>query len=215
MLEIKNLTFSYDTNNQVLQDINAAFNEGEVIAIQGKSGQGKSTLLSILSGLENDFEGELIYQNQIINKKQLFDYNIKNISMIFQDLNLINYLSIKDNIKQGYIIKDKKVNEQDLQDYLKMFNLEELDINKMPSSLSGGQQQRIAIIRALLANTSIILADEPTSSVDKQNSTIIIDELKKLAKEQNKIVIIVTHDEAVAKMCDQTYLLDGGKLVLN
>ncbi|WP_423364175.1 ATP-binding cassette domain-containing protein [Mycoplasma sp. P36-A1] len=212
MLQIKDLSFSYDSNIKVLDNLNATFESGQVVAIQGKSGQGKSTLLTILAGLENNYSGELLFDNKVIEKKDLFEYNKENVSIIFQELNLIKYLSIDDNIKQGYLVKNKQYSAENLEKFIKKFDMDTINLGKMPATLSGGQQQRVAIIRALLSNTKIILADEPTSSVDSENSLNIIHELRKIAQEEDKIIIVVTHDDIVAKECDKTYLLNNNGL---
>ncbi|MDL2211771.1 ATP-binding cassette domain-containing protein [Erysipelotrichaceae bacterium OttesenSCG-928-M19] len=213
MLEIRNLSFSYDKQTKILDDLNVQFNSGKVIAIQGESGQGKSTLLAILAGLEKDFEGQLVLDDEIINKAQLFKYSKENISMIFQELNLIKYLNLVDNIKQGCLIKGKAFSQEKMREYLEIVNLSDLDLNKYPATISGGQQQRIAIIRALLADTKIILADEPTASIDQKNADAIINELKELAKQEDKIVIVVTHDNYIAKQCNEIYYLNDTSLV--
>ncbi|MDF9866910.1 putative ABC transport system ATP-binding protein [Bacilli bacterium PM5-3] len=213
MLEIKDLSFSYDNKQMILENVNMKFKEGRVIAIQGESGQGKSTLLAILAGLESNFDGQIILNDELINKGKLYQYNKDNISIIFQELNLIKYLDILDNIKQGCFIKNKVFEKDKMFDYLKMLNLDNLNLAKFPSTLSGGQQQRIAIIRALLSDTKIILADEPTASIDAKNADTIISEMKLLASKENKIVIVVTHDNLIAKQCDEVYLLENTKLV--
>lgn len=213
MLEIKNLSFSYESDIMVLEDININFESGKVIAIQGESGQGKSTLLAILAGLEKSYTGEIVLDGQVINKNNLYKYNKENISMIFQELNLIKYLNIVDNIKQGCLVKQKAFNLDLMNDYIKRLNLEKLNLSKYPSALSGGQQQRVAIIRALLSDTKVILADEPTASIDSKNANAIINELKELACSEDKIIIVVTHDNGIAKQCDEILLLDNTKLI--
>lgn len=207
MLEIRNMNFSYDAKNEILKDLNMSFNEGNVVAIQGESGEGKSTLLTILSGLESRYNGDIVLDDKIINKGDLHKYNKENVGIVFQELNLINYLNLKDNILQGCQVKNKQVDLEKMHAYLEHFNLSDLDLNKFPSTLSGGQQQRIAIIRALLSDMKIILADEPTASIDRKNSYKIINQLKELAKKEDKIVIVITHDNGIAKECDEIYNL--------
>lgn len=213
MLEIKNISFSYEQNNMILEDLSMSFEEGKVVAIQGESGQGKSTLLTILSGLETRYQGEIILDGQVINKSDLHKYNKENVGIIFQELNLINYLNLKDNLLQGCLVKNKPINLDKMNEYLQHFNVSDLDLNKYPSTLSGGQQQRIAIIRALLSDMKIILADEPTASIDSKNSSLIIEQLKDLAKKENKIVIVITHDNEIALECDEIYSLKNKKLL--
>lgn len=213
MLEIKNISFSYEANNMILQDLDMSFNEGKVVAIQGESGEGKSTLLTILSGLESRFQGEIILDDKVINKSELHKYNKENIGIIFQELNLINYLNLQDNLLQGCLVKNKPIDTNKMKEYLDYFNLSDLDLNKYPTTLSGGQQQRIAIIRALLSDMKIILADEPTASIDSKNSNLIIEQLKELAKKESKIVIVITHDNEIASQCDEIYSLKNKKML--
>ncbi len=212
MLEIKNLSFSYDNNVRILDDLDVVFDRGQTYAIIGESGEGKSTLLSVLAGLDNRYEGIIKCEGSEIKKSKLKRFNQDEISIIFQDNNLLNYMSIIENIKQGCIVKKKPVNIEVLSKYLSDFNLKKLNVNAYPNILSGGQQQRIAIIRSLISNTSIILADEPTANLDKKNANIIIRQLQHLAKNENKIVIIVTHSNEIAKRCDVKYRLMDGKL---
>lgn len=213
MIKLENISFSYDGSNNVLEDINIEFHSKKVVAIQGMSGVGKSTLLAIIAGQENQYKGNLIFKENIIEPANLFDYCKENVSIIFQSLNLLNYLNIKDNIIQSSLIRDKNYDENRIIDYVKLLNLEDITLTNYPSKLSGGQQQRIAIIRALLCDTKIILADEPTANIDKDNAKIIINQLKKLAKEEDKIIIIVTHDDKVAQMCDKKYILKDKHLM--
>lgn len=213
MLEIKNISFSYEESSPILNELNATFEEGKVIAIQGESGQGKSTLLSILAGLEKDYDGSIVLDDQQIKKNELHSYNKDNISIVFQELNLIKYLSLNDNLEQGCLVKGKVCSESLKKSYMDFFNLNDLNLKEYPAKISGGQQQRIAIIRALLSDTKVILADEPTASIDTMNSNTIIDVIKLVAQKTNKIVIIVTHDDHVADECDEVYLLKDTKLI--
>lgn len=212
MLEVKNLNFKYEKTKPILNNLNLQFESGKVIAIQGESGAGKSTLLAILSGLEKEYEGELVFNDKIIGKSDLHQYNKENVSIIFQDLNLIKYLNLKENIKQGCAVKGKKLDENRLNAYVDTLNLRDLDLEKYPLTLSGGQQQRIAIIRALLSNTKIILADEPTASIDSKNSKAIIEELKLLAQQEDKIIIVITHNNSIAMECHERYQLENGNM---
>ena len=202
MLQIENLSFSYD-DKKVLDNINLSFNRGKSYAIVGKSGCGKTTLLSVLGGLENKYVGNIKYNSKVIDKASISKYHRENVSIIFQNLNLIDYLTINENIIEEHRIRRKKIVSLDEIDRLfEEFDIEEIDKSDYPCKLSGGQQQRIAIIRTILSDTDIILADEPTASLDKHNSDAIIDKLNGIAKDFNKIVIIVTHDKSIADKCD-------------
>ncbi|MDR1782388.1 MAG: ATP-binding cassette domain-containing protein [Bacilli bacterium] len=215
MLKLKDISFSYQNNVEIFDKLNIEFEENKTYAIQGVSGSGKTTLLNIIAGLDDSYKGEIIYQDQVIDKNKLQDYRKNRVSIIFQDNNLLNYLNIKDNIKQGCLIKNKAFDEALFNEYLTQFKLDNLNLNSYPSILSGGQQQRVAIIRSLLSKTDIILADEPTASVDEVTAMKIIEELKELSHNENKLVIIVTHQKDIANKCDYVYHLQDYNLVLD
>lgn len=207
MLEIKDISFSYQKDKHILKNVNACFEQGKVIAVQGESGQGKSTLLTILSGLEKDYEGSIVLDGNIVDKKSLHNFNRESISIIFQDLNLLNYLNIEENLRQGCLVKQKECSDIMQKACLEFFSIQNLNLKDYPAKISGGQQQRVAIIRALLSDTKIILADEPTANIDAKNAKTIVQVIAQVAKQENKIVILVTHDDNIAKLCDETYFL--------
>lgn len=205
ILEIKNVTYGYkDAETKVLSSVNYSFEIGKFYAIIGKSGTGKSTLLSLLAGLDNPEEGEILFKDENIEKTGYTNHRKNNISLVFQNYNLIDYLTPLENIRL--------VNNRASGDILNELGLDNQQIRRNVMKLSGGQQQRVAIGRALVSEAPIILADEPTGNLDEHTAGEIIDILKKLAKERNKCVIVVTHSKEVARAADTVLELNNKKL---
>ena len=197
-LEIKNVTYSYaNSKEKVLSLINQGFELGKFYAIIGKSGTGKSTLLSLLAGLDKPNSGEILFNNENIEKAGYSNHRKNNISLVFQNYNLIDYLSPLENIRL--------VNSKASEDIL-------LELGLGGKNLSGGQKQRVAIARALVSEAPVILADEPTGNLDETTAGEIIEVLKKLAKERNKCVIVVTHSKEVASAADTILELNNKRL---
>ena len=204
-LEIKNVTYSYaNSKEKVLYLINQSFELGKFYAIIGKSGTGKSTLLSLMAGLDKPNSGEILFNNENIEKTGYSNHRKNNISLVFQNYNLIDYLSPLENIRL--------VNNKASEDILLELGLDRSQTRRNVMKLSGGQQQRVAIARALVSEAPVILADEPTGNLDEATAGEIIDVLKKLAKERNKCVIVVTHSKEVASAADIILELSNKKL---
>jgi len=205
ILEIKNVTYGYkDAETKVLSSVNYSFEIGKFYAIIGKSGTGKSTLLSLLAGLDKPEEGEILFKDENIEKTGYTNHRKNNISLVFQNYNLIDYLTPLENIKL--------VNNKASGDILNELGLDNQQIRRNVMKLSGGQQQRVAIGRALVSEAPIILADEPTGNLDEHTAGEIIAILKKIAKEINKCVIVVTHSKEVARAADTVLELNNKKL---
>lgn len=205
ILEIKNVSYSYSSSNEeVLSLVNRGFEQGRFYAIIGKSGTGKSTLLSLLAGLDSPDTGQILFKNNNIEEKGHSNHRKNNISLVFQNYNLIDYLTPLENIRL--------VNKNASEDILLELGLDKSQTRRNVMKLSGGQQQRVAIARALVSEAPIILADEPTGNLDDVTAGEIIDILKQLAMERNKCVIVVTHSKEVAKAADIVLELKDRKL---
>lgn len=205
VLEIKNVTYTYSGSREtVLLSVNQGFELGKFYAIIGKSRAGKSTLLSLLAGLDKPNSGRILFENEDISEKGYSNHRKNNISLVFQNYNLIDYLSPLENIR----LVNSKAPEEILLD----LGLDKSQIKRNVMKLSGGQQQRVAIARALVSEAPIILADEPTGNLDSATADEIIGILKKLAKERNKCVIVVTHSKEVANAADIVLELGDMKL---
>ncbi|WP_415350319.1 ABC transporter ATP-binding protein [Enterococcus faecium] len=201
ILEIKNVAYSYaNSKEKVLSGVNQKFELGKFYAIVGKSGTGKSTLLSLLAGLDKPQTGKILFKNA----KGYSNHRKNNISLVFQNYNLIDYLSPIENIRL--------VNKSADESILFELGLDKKQIKRNVMKLSGGQQQRVAIARALVSDAPIILADEPTGNLDSVTAGEIINILKTLAKDRNKCVIVVTHSKEVADSADIILELSGKKL---
>ena len=205
ILEIKNVTYNYSNSNElVLSKVNQKFEIGKFYAIIGKSGAGKSTLLSLLAGLDKPQKGQILFKGNDIEKDGYTNHRKNNISLVFQNYNLIDYLTPLENVRL--------VNKNASETILFELGLDKSQINRNVMKLSGGQQQRVAIARALVSEAPIILADEPTGNLDVDTAGEIIEILKKLAKKRNKCVIVVTHSKEVANSADIILELRDKKL---
>ncbi len=205
MLELKQINYRYqNSKKQVLKDVNMTFEEGKFYAILGTSGSGKTTLLSLLAGLDYPSKGAILYQGEDIKSKGHEHHRKKQISLVFQNYNLIDYMTPMENLK----LVNKKADQQILLD----LGLQEDEIHRNVLQLSGGQQQRVAIARALVATVPILLADEPTGNLDPDTAQDIINLLRRTAHEHKKCVIVVTHSIELAKQADVILNLKKGVL---
>ena len=205
ILEIDNVSCRYkNTRENILEDVNQTFESGQFYAIIGASGAGKSTLLSLLAGLDEPQEGHILFEQEDIKQKGYSYHRRHHISLVFQNYNLIDYLTPLENVR----LVDKKASSSILIE----LGLNPNQIKRNVMKLSGGQQQRVAIARALVSDAPIILADEPTGNLDSVTAGEIINILKTLAKDRNKCVIVVTHSKEVADSADIILELSGKKL---
>lgn len=207
ILSLNNVSYSY-TKTPVLKNISYDFDCGKTYCIVGRSGVGKTTLLSLLSGLASPKEGEITYDGKNINQVNKYVFRSKHIGVIFQSFNLITGFTALENVVlsmeiSGVKIKNKRERAKEL---LLKVGLNEDEISRKVLKLSGGQQQRVAIARALSYNPQIILADEPTGNLDMYTQKEIMDIFKNLASE-GKCVILVSHSPDVAAMCDECFEL--------
>ena len=214
MLEVKNICKSFD-EKEVLKDINLKVEKGEKVIIIGPSGSGKSTFLRTLNLLESIDSGEIILENNKVNTKTNINQYRQNIGMVFQNFNLFNNLTVKENIMLAPVtlkIKTKEEAEKEAKELLKKINLKE-KANKYPNQLSGGEKQRVAIVRALAMNPKIMLFDEPTSALDPEMVSEVLNLMKDLA-ESGMTMIIVTHEMGFAKeIGSKIVFMDKGKII--
>ena len=205
LLSMNKVSYQYkEARQNVLSQIDQEFEAGKFYAIIGKSGSGKSTLLSLLAALDSPTSGKILFKEEDIQEKGDSYHRKHHISLVFQNYNLIDYLTPLENIRL--------VNPTATKEILLQLGLEESHVNRNVLKLSGGQQQRVAIARALVSEAPIILADEPTGNLDEHTAGEIIDVLKSLAKERNKCVIVVTHSKEVANAADSILELRETKL---
>lgn len=203
-LQLKNISYFYNKEIPILQNISIRFEREKMYAILGKSGSGKTTLLSLLAGLDKPVEGVMLYKGNILKEKELDNYRAKHVSIIFQNYNLIDYLTAVENIEF--------ITNKNAQPILHELGILKEDMDRNVLQLSGGQQQRVAIGRALTSETEILLADEPTGNLDEKTAKEIAEILKNTAHRKKKCVIVVTHSLEVAKYADVVLNLKEGKL---
>ncbi|MBK1812002.1 ABC transporter ATP-binding protein [Clostridium sp. YIM B02505] len=202
-IELKGISHSYDAKNYILKDFNLTIDKGEIVAIIGSSGSGKSTLLNIVGGINVPSSGEILLDGVNINNlkaKDVESFKLSKIGYIFQNYNLIPFLNVMDNILLPVNLLKKKLDsyKEEAINLLKELNLES-KANANILELSGGEQQRVAIARALILNPSIILADEPTGSLDRDNTTNFMKLLKEISIKRSISVMLVTHDLKVTE----------------
>lgn len=214
-IEVKNLNkhFLQGKNTiNVLNDVNLDIKSGEIIALLGKSGSGKTTMLSMLAGLDRPDQGNIIVDDQDLTKlseEALCEYRAKKLGIVFQQFHLIPHLTAFENVLLSFEINGHEDKETAMK-WLEMVGLKDR-ANHYPAMLSGGEQQRVAIARALSFGPPILLADEPTGNLDVETGKSIIDILFKMVREKKITMILVTHDDELAAKADRIVRLIGGK----
>ncbi|MFP4568150.1 MAG: ABC transporter ATP-binding protein [Candidatus Woesearchaeota archaeon] len=222
MIELQDVwkTYKMGTNKvHALRGINLKVKKGEFLSIMGPSGSGKSTAMNMVGCLDTPTKGKIFLGGKNILKlaeSDLAQIRGKKIGFIFQKFNLITTMTAKENVMLPLIFQDVSTikREKIAKKFLDLVGLNNR-MNHTPNELSGGQQQRVAIARALANSPEVILADEPTGNLDSQSGSTVMDFLKKLHKEQNTTIVLVTHDEKVAMQADRTVLLKDGIIVDN
>ena len=218
VLEVKNLSKVYgenETKTIAVDNISFEVEKGEFVAIVGASGSGKSTLLHMIGGVDKPTSGNIIINGTNIyelSEPKQAEFRRRDVALIYQFYNLIPVLNVEENMCLPIKLDDKKVDTQKLNELIEKLGLEDRRKN-LPNELSGGQQQRVAIGRSLLQEPLILLADEPTGNLDSKNSKEIIELLKKSNKEYNRTIILVTHDENIAKESDRIITIKDGKII--
>ena len=217
MLTLENVCYTYQTKAQrvdALRGVSAEFKPGQFYAIVGPSGSGKTTLLSLLAGLDVPGSGTVCWRGQSTAAMDRDRFRFEHVSVIYQNFNLFAHLTALENTAYSLYLRGipKKDAETQTADCLRQVGLLEDKDRRLPSLLSGGEQQRVAIARALASKTELILADEPTGNLDSENGKNIVEILKRLAHEENRCVIVVTHDSAVASEADVILKMRDGRL---
>ena len=215
LISLKDVSKKYvvgDHEFNALSNVNLTVEEGKVVVILGPSGAGKSTLLNLIGGLDNPTSGEILIDNENIEKysdDELASYRANKVGFVFQFYNLIPTLTIHENVA---LVKEISTNPLSANAMLNEVGL--LDhAKKFPSELSGGEQQRVSIARALAKNPKILLCDEPTGALDSKTGVLVLKLLLKMAKDYKKTVIIVTHNQNIAKIGDMTIKVKNGEIV--
>ena len=217
IVDIKKLTKTFSdgsTKLHVLKEINLQIDEESIITIKGPSGSGKSTLLSIIGTLDNADSGELLINGISIQENTNIDkLRNKIIGFVFQFHNLISELTLEENVSLPKMIAKEQWDKDELIDLFEYFDLKDR-MNSFPNDLSGGEKQRVAVMRAVINNPSIIIADEPTGNLDKENALKMMSLFQKLNTEKKLTIIIATHDEDVFNIGHKKYQLVEGCLNL-
>ena len=217
IVDIKKLTKTFSDGSKklhVLKDINLQIDKGSIITIKGPSGSGKSTLLSIIGTLDNADSGELLINGISIQENTNIDkLRNKSIGFVFQFHNLISELTLEENVSLPKMIAKEQLDKDELIELFEYFDLKDR-MNSFPNDLSGGEKQRVAVMRAVVNNPSIIIADEPTGNLDKENALKMMSLFQKLNTEKKLTIIIATHDEDVFNIGHKKYQLVDGYLDL-
>ena len=220
MIRVKNLYKIYEVGkNKVyaLNGVDFTMYKGEFCAIVGPSGSGKSTLLNMLAGLEKPTKGEIIVAGkhmERMNENELVAFRRENVGFIFQSYNLLKTLNAVENVALPLSFRgvSKKIRNEKAQKYLKLVGLEK-QMKHMANAMSGGQQQRVGIARALVENPKIIFADEPTGNLDSKTTMEILKLMRRIVREQNQTLVMVTHDNHLATFADRQFHIVDGKIL--
>lgn len=215
---LKNVCYDYRNkfhSTKAVHDVSCRFESRKMYVITGTSGSGKTTLLSIIAGLKLPTTGTVMINGKSISELDRCKLRRETISVIYQDFNLFPLLTVEENVAYLPLIqnRNKKKAETLARDMLLKVGIKADQFKRLPNMLSGGEQQRVAIARALASGSEIILADEPTGNLDSTNSQNIVDILHQLAHENDRCVIVVTHDPAVAEAADVVLKMKDGNLV--
>ena len=218
IVRTENLSKTYGSGGNLVRaidDVNLKIEKGEFIAIVGPSGSGKSTLLHLLGGVDNPSSGKIFIDGNDISKyssKELALFRRRKVGLIYQFYNLIPNLTVRHNIELPIKLDKRKINEEALLDIVRKLGIED-KLDSFPSELSGGQQQRVAIARSLVYSPSLVLADEPTGNLDRENSREIIEILKYFNRTLKQTIIVITHDESIALEAERVITIVDGKVV--
>lgn len=218
IVRTENLSKTYGSGENLVRaidDVNLKIEKGEFIAIVGPSGSGKSTLLHLLGGVDNPSSGKIFIDGNDISKyssKELALFRRRKVGLIYQFYNLIPNLTVRHNIELPLKLDKRKIKDEVLLDIIRKLGIEN-KLDSFPSELSGGQQQRVAIARSLIYSPSLVLADEPTGNLDRENSREIIEILKYFNRTLKQTIIVITHDESIALEAERVITIVDGKVV--
>ncbi len=218
VVDIKDVSKEYESQSgkvPVLKNVSISINKGEFVGIVGDSGSGKTTLLNLIGGMDCVSSGSITVAGDVISDyddKQRTIYRRKHVGFIFQDYNLINELTVYENIILPFQLKKKEFKEDLIDKFLVKLKLEEKK-NAFPMQLSGGEQQRAAILRALLSEPDIILADEPTGDLDSKNTQMVVGLLRYFSEHMGKTILFITHNMELTKYCSRVIAVKDGKII--
>ncbi len=214
MIQLQNVEKNYGARS-VFRGINLVVGSGEFLAIMGSSGSGKSTLLNLIGGMDVPDRGRIVVDKDVISsfaEEELTAFRRKKVGFIFQFFNLLPNITVYENIEMPLLLNGQEGYEKKVSQYIQMVGLQGRE-NDYPASLSGGEQQRVAIVRALIHDPGIILADEPTGNLDSRTGMSIVELIRSVAGRNGKTVVLVTHNQAVAEHADRTIRIKDGALL--
>ncbi|MHC1720756.1 MAG: ABC transporter ATP-binding protein [Clostridiaceae bacterium] len=212
LTDVNKIYKSGDVETHALKDINLTIEDGEFVVILGPSGSGKSTLLNVISGLDTVSSGKITFNDEdltSLSEAEMTDFRREHLGFIFQSFNLLQNLTVFENVQIG---SDIGKNPLDIDEMLQKVGLKEAR-DKYPHQLSGGEQQRVSVARSLTKNPDIIFCDEPTGSLDEQNSRQVLQVLQDLNIEYKKTVVVITHNTGIAEMADKVIKMNSGRIV--
>ena len=218
ILKVENLTKVYgkgENEVRALNGVSFSVEKGDFVAIIGPAGSGKSTLLHTLGGVDRPTGGKVLVNGQDVysrSDEQIAVFRRREVGLIYQFYNLIPVLNVEENMSLPVLLDGRNVNRDRLRELIRELDLVGRE-KHLPNQLSGGQQQRVSIGRALMNSPSIVLADEPTGNLDSKNSHEIVELLKRMNREYNQTLIMITHDESIALQARRIIAIEDGKIV--